>query len=62
MDLPTRTLPTSFEAVVAHRLGDGGALRIEHGLFGHDGDDGFHARKVAGFRSRGKSRKGINFR
>ena len=34
--------PDFFHAVVAHGIGGGGALRVEDGRFGHDGDECFH--------------------
>ena len=35
------------EPEMFHRFGRGGALRIEHGTLGHDGDDGFHAATIS---------------
>jgi hypothetical protein len=35
------------EPEMFHRFGRSGALRVEHGTLGHDGDDGFHASTIS---------------
>jgi hypothetical protein len=36
-----------LESKMFHRFSRRGALRVEHGRLGHDGDDGFHAATIS---------------